>query len=231
MPDTSSPSSVNLAHAPDARRGALEGFIRQVFANAYQARISECMPVLMGLYDSSDTVQAALGLRFAHGGALFLEHYLDEPVESILATRLGGYAERYAPGREHIIEVGNLAASQAGGTRWLIIALTALLQSAAFEWVVFTATRTLRNAFNRLGLYMLPLAAAEAARLPAPARAEWGSYYAQDPCVVAVNVQHTYGVLDRYLRLEHTMAALRNIWQQSYCIGSDLYLPSARQAG
>jgi len=231
MPHRSSPSSVNLSQAPTAHRAALEDYIRQVFANAYQARVGECMPVLLGLYDTEERVQAALGLRFAAAGELFLETYLDQPVEALLATQLGRFGERYAPGREHIVEVGNLAATHAGGTRWLIIALSALLQGAGFAWVVFTATRALRNAFNRLGLYMQPLGHADPLRLGAQEQASWGSYYAQDPCVMAVNVQHTFGVLDRYLRIEQAFAALRGIWQQSYAIGSDIFLPTAKHAG
>lgn len=226
-----SPSSVNLSQAPTARRTALEEYIRQVFAGAYRARVGECMPVLLGLYDSEERVQAALGLRFAATHTLFLETYLDQPVETQLATELGRFGERLAPRRELIVEVGNLAATHAGGTRWLIIALTALLQGAGYAWVVFTATRALRNAFNRLGLYMQPLAQADPRRLSAQEQASWGSYYAQDPQVVAVNVQHTYGVLERYLRIEQAFAMLRGIWQQSYAIGSDFFLPTTRQAG
>lgn len=227
---SSSPSSVSLAHAPGSGRSALEDFIRQVFASAYAARVSECMPVLLGLYDTQDKVQAALGLRFAQPGRLFLENYLDRPVDTLLAAQLGQFGKHYAPDRAHIVEVGNLAASCAGGTRWLIIALTALLQGAGYEWVVFTATRALRNAFNRLGLYMHPLGAADPACLPEAVRVAWGSYYTHDPFVMAVNVQHTFGILDRYLRLERALTALRTIWQQSYHIGSQISVSPTRLA-
>jgi hypothetical protein len=53
-----------------------------------------------------------------------------------------------------------------------------------YRWVAFTATRALRNSFHRLGLKPVPIAAADPARL-ADGDAHWGSYYDQDPVVVA----------------------------------------------
>lgn len=228
--DIPSPCRVNLSTPKDIHRKGLETFIQHVFCASYSANIGECMPVLMGLYDTVNTLQAALGLRFAGSDRLFLETYLNEPVDTLLATRLGRYGELYGPRRDVIVEVGNLAATQAGGTRWLIIALTALLQGAGFEWAVFTATRSLRNAFNRLGLYMHPLGAADPIRLTKNTSELWGSYYSHDPHVVAVNVQHTFGVLDRYLRNGHGRGSLSGIWRQSYDIGNELYLPNSQNA-
>ena len=49
---------------------------------------------------------------------------------------------------------------------------------------MFTATRELRNAFTRLGLAPLELSPADPARLP-DGGARWGSYYANEPVVVA----------------------------------------------
>ena len=47
--------------------------------------------------------------------------------------------------------MGNLATVSSGGARWLIIALTAYLQGAGYDWVVFTAVRSLRNSFEKPG--------------------------------------------------------------------------------
>ena len=55
-----SPNSVNLSRLQDAHRSELEDYIRQVSARAYAARVGECMPVLLGLYDSEERMQATL---------------------------------------------------------------------------------------------------------------------------------------------------------------------------
>ena len=117
------------------------------------------MPILLGLRDHSGEYVAALGMRHAENTPLFLEHYLDQPVEEVLSNIL-----RAEPGeisRRSIVEIGNLAAEHAGGSRWLIVALTAYLQGAGYDWVVFTGVQSLRNSFRKLGLKLFPLAQAE----------------------------------------------------------------------
>ena len=84
---------------------------------------------------------------------LFLERYLDEPIELAVARRSG----RPVP-REEIVEVGNLAAFGSASARLLIVALTDLLVAQGFRWVVFTGTPALLNSFQRLALEPLALA-------------------------------------------------------------------------
>jgi hypothetical protein len=73
--------------------------------------------------------------------------------------------------------------------RALIPALARHLHRLGYAWVTFTATRALRNTFHRLGIRPLALAPANPARLE-DGGASWGSYYAQDPLVVAAPVSH-----------------------------------------
>jgi hypothetical protein len=161
------------------RRAALERFIRQRFAEHYQARVRHFMPCLLGLHDENGAVQGAVGLRSAQRRPLFLERYLDEPIEQAVSQRCGREVTR-----EEIVEVGNLAAFGNASARLLIVALTDLLVAQGFRWVVFTGTPALLNSFQRLALDPLPLGLADPTRM-GEELADWGSYYASRPQLMA----------------------------------------------
>lgn len=166
-------------HRTHPQRRAFEDFIAARFARAYGARLTHFLPHLIGVKDGLGRWQAAAGYAAAGAQPLFLEQYLDQPVEQALAAALG------APiARGSVVEVGNLAANSAGMARALIPQLARHLHRMGYRWVAFTATRALRNSFHRLGLKPVPIAAADPARL-ADGGAHWGSYYDQDPVVVA----------------------------------------------
>ncbi|MNZ89768.1 Thermostable hemolysin [compost metagenome] len=167
-----------------ARRQQLEAFIGERFAEHYGARVRHFMPCLLGLYDAAQQLHAALGVRCGGQGALFLERYLDMPVEQRIAE-LNGSSQ--LPVRGQIAEVGNLAALGAGHARLLIVALTDLLATAGFRWVAFTGTSLLLNSFQRLGLSLLHLGPADGARM-GDELADWGSYYATQPQVMVGDV-------------------------------------------
>jgi hypothetical protein len=166
-------------HRTHPARAAFEDFIAARFSRAYGARVTHFLPHLLGVRDGLARWQAAAGYAAADAQELFLEQYLPSPIEHALAAALG----RPVP-RADIVEVGNLAAVSAGMARALIPQLARYLHRLGYRWVAFTATRALRNSFHRLGLKPLPLAAANRARL-ADGGASWGSYYDQDPLVMA----------------------------------------------
>lgn len=161
------------------RRALLEAFIRERFAEHYGARVRHFMPCLLGLESKDGAVRGAVGLRAAGEAPLFLERYLDRPIEQVIA----GYSGQPIARRD-IVEVGNLAALGAGAARLLIVALTDLLVACGFRWVTFTGTPALLNSFQRLELSPLPLGAADPACL-GDEQADWGSYYANHPQVMA----------------------------------------------
>jgi hypothetical protein len=173
----SAPRSTMLSPAFAGQRAALERFIAERFHLVYGARVSHFCAHLLGMRGTDGEWQAAAGYTPAGPRPLFLEQYLDAPVEALLGAASGRLVER-----ESIAEVGNLAAA-AGMGRALIPALGAHLYELGYRWVAFTATRELHNAFRRLGLEPLQLAPALAARLP-DSGAAWGSYYAHAPQVM-----------------------------------------------
>lgn len=166
-------------HRTHPSRAQFEEFIAARFGRAYGARVTHFLPHLLGVRDGLGRWQAAAGYAAAEGGKLFLEQYLQHPIEQAVAEKLGRPLARHG-----IVEVGNLAAVSAGMARLLIPQLARHLHRLGYRWVVFTATRALRNSFQRLGLRPLPIAAADPARLP-DGGASWGAYYEQEPMVMA----------------------------------------------
>jgi hypothetical protein len=173
------PPRLEPMHTTHPQRGSFEAFISERFSRAYGARLSHFLPHLLGVKDGLGRWQAAAGYAAAGVQQLFLEQYLDQPIEHALAEEVGRSIQRNS-----IVEVGNLAAVSAGMARALIPQLARHLHRMGYRWVAFTATRALRNSFQRLGLRPLHLAAADPARLP-DRGASWGSYYDQDPRVMA----------------------------------------------
>lgn len=174
----------------DPGRAELELFVQRGFKQAHGADIQHFLPEMLGLYDGRATLDAAVGIRLASTGQLFLEQYLDEPMEAALAPRVGEVS------RGTLVEVGNLASLSAGGARLLIIAVTWLLAARGLRWVAFTGTSTLVNSFHRLGLEPMVLGHADAERLDDPG-SNWGTYYEQRPQVFAGDIQHGHSELER----------------------------------
>lgn len=176
--------------APDhAERPALEAFIAAEFARVYGARVQHFCQMLAGCRDACGRWIAALGYTLAGDGRLFLEQYLDRPVEAAIAERVG-----VPVAREQVVEVGNLAGRSAGAARALIAFMTHHLYQQGLVWVSFTATRTLLNSFSRLRLVPTVLADADPARLR-DARHDWGSYYASRPQVMFGNIGYGHAQL------------------------------------
>lgn len=181
-----------LEHRADSLgRRAAEAFIRRRFAEAYGARVEHFMPRLFTVADAEGRVCGAFGLRPA-SSELFLEAYLDVPVEQAIARHAG-----LPVARRHIVEVGHFAGAAPGAVRAMIALLAGQLSREGFRWVVFTGTTGLRNAFDRLGLAPVELASAEASRLPKSNRDDWGSYYDHGPRVAFGCVGEGCAVLSR----------------------------------
>lgn len=164
-----------------AERAELESFIREVFRRAHGADIRHFMPQLMSLRAADGRLVAVCGLRNAADGPLFLETYLDAPVEHTLASRAGE-----AVARRDIVEIGNLAVTEPGTAPELLASVSMYLHASGTQWAVFTAIPMLKNSLARLNMQLEHLGAASIARIPPAERAAWGSYYDKQPQVMAV---------------------------------------------
>ena len=179
---TTPPVSAVLLETDSERRGEAEHFIRTIFDQRYGARVSVFAPCLLILEQAGHPVAVA-GWRGAATEPLFLENYLDAPIETILRAQTGQELRR-----EQIVEVGNLASEKAGGSLQVILHLARQFVEAGHELVVFTATQELIGIFAKLGWPLLALAKADPSRLGVAA-ADWGSYYESAPVVVAGRIR------------------------------------------
>jgi hypothetical protein len=160
-------------------REAAENFIAWAFLDKHEARVREFLPELVGLQTRTGDLRAVAGYRSAATGALFLEQYLAGPIEKDLAAQIG------APvARRDIVEVGNLAGGTCRSARHLVSLLPRYLLDRGYTWVVFTATGVVREILTSVGASLVELAPADGARLAGGA-ATWGSYYQNDPRVMA----------------------------------------------
>lgn len=190
------PLTVELCQSTDT--GFHEGvaFVRQRYWRYYGAHARVTAPHLIILRDPTGGCRAVAGLTPASDKPLFLEQYLDQPVEA-LATRQAGTTID----RNKIWEIANLAADGSGAGRMLFVALTARLASLGGEWVAFTATTQVRNMFNRLGLSPVSVADADPERLGDGALC-WGRYYQHNPKVMLGHVPpgHRYLIQQGWLK-------------------------------
>lgn len=178
-PRGDTPPGTLAVHGPgDPGRTEVEAFIAGVFAERFGARLDRFAPTLVSLRDGGRLVAAA-AWRSAGEGPLFLERYLPQPVEALLGAATGRM-----PSRSRVVEVGSLAARQAGQGRRLILLLGPHLAAQGFQWVVGTLTEELRRLFLRIGVAPLSLGAADPAALGEEA-ARWGRYYEHRPVVLA----------------------------------------------
>jgi hypothetical protein len=164
------------------RYGAVHGAEPRADYRDYQA-----------VYAGGSGLHAVLGLRSAAAETLFLERYLDGPVEAAVSTALGR-----AVSRNGIVEIGCLASDRPQALVALWLATARRLNRPGLV-AVATLTRPLHRMLSRIGVPLAWLADADPARLPdAPA---WGRYFDLRPAVYAAEAAAGYSALkDHFAR-------------------------------
>jgi hypothetical protein len=159
-------------------RHEVEAFVNAAFLRKHGAHVRSFMPTLLAWRDDAGPL-GVVGVRAAREEPLYLEQYLDSPIECRLAEKAG----REVP-RTRVAEVGHLASRNCLSAARIAAALPRYLLEFEYEWIVFTGTRTVRGILARLGapLYELALASAECV---SKTRDSWGRYYEADPRVYA----------------------------------------------
>ena len=191
---TGASADIALIDRNHPQRHQVEAFITRRFRDAHGARISNFMPQLIAIFNHNGDVLAALGLRNAAKEPLFLEQYLDAPLEQLLSAQSGDTA---APAqRGDIVEIGNLASIDRRASRRLFGFLAGFLISEGYQWATFTGCPSLRKIFNLLGIDTFSLGEARVERLAADQR-DWGSYYDDKPEVLAGRVVNGKVLLSR----------------------------------
>lgn len=159
----------------------VERFIAAVFHQVYGATITHFMPELVALRDQHGILVAAFGLRHATDEHLFLEQYIDEPIEVLMRRQLGR-----AVTRQDITCIGNLAVANPRNAGVLIAHIIQHSLEIGIAWGVATAHHSLQNGLIKAGRDITPLATAHPDRLAPEEAARWGSYYRHTPQIVAI---------------------------------------------
>lgn len=162
-------------------RKDVEQFIHDVFADSYHANVQHFMPQLISLRDENQQLVAAFGMRKADQEPLFLERYLDEPIEVVISSRFNRVITRH-----EITEIGNLAVANPRNAGVLIAHVIKHSLDVKVAWCVATAHHTLQNGLIKGGRDVYALQSANKARLTAIEQATWGRYYDQLSQVVAI---------------------------------------------
>ena len=170
-------------------RPGLERFIADGYRRAYGAHVVHFADVLLGLSRDREQWIGGVGYTIAGHRPLFVEQYVDLPIEKVLSRATGTSLSR-----QDVVEVGNLFAIGGGAARRIIVLMTMLLSGLGRSWCVLTLTRSLLNSFLRLGLEPMPLMSADPQRLQDKG-ASWGTYYSHGPRVMAISVASAFNRL------------------------------------
>ena len=173
----------------DRLRSVVELEIQRLYRRRYGAVLDTFAPMMVAELTQVGTVECVAGLRFGHE-PLFLECYLDRPIEQVLEHHLCSEVER-----SQIVEVCHLAGAGSGRSLTFVRKLIAMLEATDVELAIFTATRPLRHLLRRSGLSLVELGAATIDRVPRPET--WGSYFEHDPRIMAVVARTTLGLLEQ----------------------------------
>ena len=163
----------------DADRAALEAYVRTAFNRSHDADVSTFMPTLLAFRDGAGSLRGVLGIRSAADAPLYLENYLDRPVEQAIVA--AGY---HPVERDEVIEVGNLAAGSCLAAVRMVAQMPVQLMNRGYSWIVFTATSTVYEILLGLGAPLVELGRADPLRV-ARQGDRWGLYYDNDPRVYA----------------------------------------------
>ena len=169
---------LHVCEQDDVQRAELEHFIQGAFACKHAARVRTFMPTLLAMRNEQGSVCGVAGFRSAQNDSLFLERYLDTPIERAIGAAVGG-----EPSRAQIVEVGNLAGISCRAAMRLVVELPRLLLARGHRWIVFTATDRVRHLLAAYDAPLIELAAAHANRVSGMAD-DWGRYYDTDPRVM-----------------------------------------------
>lgn len=172
-------------------RSEVEQYVGQKFEASYGACLAEFLPLFLTLR-CTDQLSASAGISLGSASRkFFLEQYLDGPVEKELAQLCGESVSR-----EQLAEIGNLVATTLGASRLMFIILASILNRAGYEWMVFTATKPLLRSLQKMGFETQVIAAAKPARLDKNSNADWGSYYDNQPQVVAGRLSNAQAAVE-----------------------------------
>jgi len=179
------PGRFRVADSASPVRAELEQAIHHAYGQHFGAQVAGFMPYLASYL--SDEGQGVLGFRPADEGRLYLESYLELPIESLL-----GQIMHRPVDRSTVVEVGQFAVDDRRVVGMLFRELVPFLRGQGYKWICFTATHKIRRLLEKSGLRGLVIATAREDAVRGEAD-QWGSYYDNDPLVVVGRLDDPQG--------------------------------------
>ncbi|WP_105170082.1 thermostable hemolysin [Pseudoalteromonas sp. T1lg23B] len=174
--------ALSWASAGQTGRSDLEQCVKAGFASAYQANLHDFYPLLSRL--TTPHGYCVLGLRRAENSELFVEQYVQQPIEAFLP---------HCQSRDQIAELGNLFSTHRSATLGHFIVVTMALLASEIRFLAFTGTMQVRKL---MALCQVPICELSAAQPECVASAkDYGSYYEADPKVCVVDLLNARQVI------------------------------------
>ncbi|MEH6617484.1 MAG: thermostable hemolysin [Porticoccus sp.] len=185
-------------------RTEMEHYIAKQFQAVYGASVKDFLPFFLGLR-CNNKLSAVTGICPASTNVLFIEQYLDNPIEDEINHFSAQHVQRSA-----IAEIGNLAATQRGSSQLLFILLAATLHQANIEWLAFTATPQVQKTIGKLGFQLQPIKEASPLCLNQSSLQGWGNYYDTKPMVVAGRIDEAMDTINDRQVLKGMLSLYKN---------------------
>jgi hypothetical protein len=173
-------------------------FSREQYGKHFSCELKKFYPAMFCLYKDAVLV-ACCGFRAANDEALFLEQYLDQPIEDCLKEGTDSTAERGIQ-RQQIVEIGGLAVLNQNEALAFMVRLAPKFLALGFSHATSTVTAPVRKCLIKLGIATVHLAEANPERVSQAGNA-WGRYYALGPVVLAGAIQPAIDRMAPFLAL------------------------------
>ena len=180
---------LNLLPSGGSASASARHFIEARYRKFFGSNVGVRYPRLLVLSDGTGQVVAAVGIRRAAESSLFLEQYLDMPVEAAVAAMCGRNVAR-----RDLVELGSLAAVSSRAAMYLIAAMAAFMKQQGFDYALVTSTDRLRRLFGHFDFALRSLCDARKDAL-ADGGDGWGHYYDHAPRVLAGSVAQCFAAV------------------------------------
>lgn len=177
-----------------SERQHIERIIADKYIKIHNAQLKEYLPLLLGLRCNGNLV-GAVGIRPGMYRPMFLEQYLDSPIEQQVAALSNQPVDRYT-----LAEIGNFAIESTGYGPLLMALTAAVLVEAGYKWMVFTATVQVERLIRRRGFNPRYLQGADPDRLSGD-KSLWGSYYTNNPRVMVGRLEFSPDLVEKNAEL------------------------------
>ncbi len=177
-------------------RQELERYVSRKYLQVHNAHVNEYLPILVGIHDGSELV-GVFGLRPGRYRPMFLEQYLDGPIEQQVAS-----ISKQPVDRSALMEIGNLAITRKGYGPLAMVLMAMSLAEADYEWMVFTVTEQVERLMKYLGFEPHYLVSADPDRLKGD-QLLWGSYYENNPRVMVGSLKTASEIIAGNSRLSN----------------------------